>query len=113
MLGIEVWGLGNRSSAGPNSQVRIEANLILLIVSRLRLLHKPGKKQTDHLALLLYIPEPSTALVGTQRNVQYDPDSDGKASRILGITKPTFIWGPETQRGTHSGSQMFVLNTSK
>lgn len=51
--------------------------------------------------------------MGTDRNVQYDPHSEGKSSRILGITKPTFIWGPETQWGTHSGSQMFVLNTSK
>ena len=56
MLGIEVRGLGNVSSADLNSKIRTEANLILLMVSRLRLPQKPGKMQTDPLTLTLYLP---------------------------------------------------------
>lgn len=56
MLGIEVRGLGNVSSADLNSKIRTEANLILLMVSRLRLPQKPGKMQTDPLTLTSYLP---------------------------------------------------------
>lgn len=36
---------------------------------------------------------------------------EGKAFRILGITKHTFIVGPDTQQAMHARKSMFVLNT--